>query len=116
MNQAVSRLLKKYPNVDCIFDAYTLEELYVSDRILQALGFSKEELLGRYFFEGCPTEEDMRQQRELLYNAIVKEKPVEVKVRRKGKDRILEMAMRAQLEHVSDTPYGLCFIQKWGRV
>ncbi len=114
--RAVERLLKKYPGVDCIFDAYTLEELYVSKRILRALGFDEKDVLGRYFFGGCPTKEDTRQQQQLLYNAVAKEEPVEMAVRRQGKGRVLELMTRAQLDHVGNTPYAVCFISKWKEV
>ena len=116
MDKAVSKLLKEYPKVDCIFDAYTLEELYVSGRVLKALGLSKKDVVGRYFFEGCPEEGDIKQQQEVLYRMVAKGKPVELNARRQGNGKILDIALRAQLEYVGEGPYVICFVREWKTV
>ena len=112
----IGKILEKYPEVDCIFDAYTLEELYVSKRILRALELKEEEVVGRYFFEGCPEEKDMKRQQEVLYRIVAKEKPVELAARRQGKGKVLEIALRVQLEYVNKEPYAACFVKSWKKV
>ncbi|MCD6523108.1 MAG: PAS domain-containing protein [Candidatus Diapherotrites archaeon] len=104
---AVKKILRDNPDVDVIIDMYTTEELYVSDRILNILGYSLDEVKGRSFFDGSPPEE-IETQRKLFYDIVTSEKPKIVEGTRYTKSRKkVRIKANAFVKYYNNTPYGI---------